>query len=621
MPKVRRIQPTTKSARRQKLASRADSTPEKLLPLINEGVEFSRRGTDQWCGDCPFCDKEKHFYANPRTGQWDCKSCGESGNAITFTRKIAGQQAGDMTETDWRRLARSRKLSTPWLKRFGFGNRADGGYTLAIRGEDGQVASLRWFKARDGRLMHPKGGKVALFNTEALAKAKPGMEVWICEGEWDAIALSGWLQQQKIRHVAVVAVPGAGVWKDNWTKLFAGMKVKLCFDHDAAGYTGQNKVAQKLIGVARSVEVVQWPEKYESGRDVRDFIVWALENNANQRQALDKLRSFFQPAVDVVEVEPSRFAATLLGDIETRERPPVQLEPYWPKGALVILYGAPGCGKTFVLLWLLAQIHTGNSILGGEVAAGPVLLVMAEGSGGLGKRVVAVRRGMDLDIRDAHAIEAAPNLLLDKDRIELMRATLLVQPVVIAIDTLARVTAGGDENNAKDMSLAVEAADQLRHELGATVVLVHHSTKANSKVERGSSALRGAADVMIHVSKSGDYVTLHCEKSKDTEPFRDLTLRMNVVEVDDEGNTSVWLEPVEDQDIPKGHPQRTIAEGNRLRVHKRIEFAGPNGIGSTDLVKKTGLARSTVTACIRRLLDDKKILKRREGQRVYYCIS
>ena len=94
--------------------------PKILWPLVACGNEFTEGTGDQWVSGCPFCGKENHFYANPQTGQWDCKVCGESGNAITFLTKMAEQYAGEMRDSDWQRLARARGLPQKWLRRWPF---------------------------------------------------------------------------------------------------------------------------------------------------------------------------------------------------------------------------------------------------------------------------------------------------------------------------------------------------------------------------------------------------------------------------------------------------------------------------------------------------------------------
>ena len=78
----------------------------------------------------------------------------------------------------------------------------------------------------------------------------------------------------------------------------------------------------------------------------------------------------------------------------------------------------------------------------------------------------------------------------------------------------------GDENSTADMGGLIAATDRLRSDLGVAVVLVHHSGHNNKDRERGSSALRAAADISIRAKPAGPMkVRLECAKMRDGEPF------------------------------------------------------------------------------------------------------
>jgi len=53
--------------------------------------KFRLGGGNQYISNCPYCNKERHFYINRHTQLWDCKKCGEEGNIIkllTFLGKL-----------------------------------------------------------------------------------------------------------------------------------------------------------------------------------------------------------------------------------------------------------------------------------------------------------------------------------------------------------------------------------------------------------------------------------------------------------------------------------------------------------------------------------------------------
>ena len=103
-----------------------------------------------------------------------------------------------------------------------------------------------------------------------------------------------------------------------------------------------------------------------------------------------------------------------------------------------------------------------------------------------------------------------------------------LQPVLVVIDTLARCLVGGDENSARDVGMAVDVAERLRQVSSAAVLLIHHSGVDGARV-RGSSALEGAADVIIEAKADGTNVRFRCVKSKDAAPFEDIYLALQPV--------------------------------------------------------------------------------------------
>ena len=88
---------------------------------------------------------------------------------------------------------------------------------------------------------------------------------------------------------------------------------------------------------------------------------------------------------------------------------------------------------------------------------------------------------------------------------------------------------GGDENSAKDVGRFIAAVDELRSVYKCASLTVHHTGK-DGEDERGSSALRGAADAMLAPKPDGAGVKLACVKQKDAAPFDPWRLHLEVVQ-------------------------------------------------------------------------------------------
>jgi hypothetical protein len=134
-----------------------------------------------------------------------------------------------------------------------------------------------------------------------------------------------------------------------------------------------------------------------------------------------------------------------------------------------------------------------------------------------------------LEIPEGGLLPEAVNLLELDSVIRFLQELEAVKPRVVVIDTLARAMVGGDENSAKDMGRLVDRAEQIIRGIGATVILIHHSGWDGAR-ERGSSALRGAADAMIEVAQGAELghdkgvaLELTCKKmrlGKEFKPFK-----------------------------------------------------------------------------------------------------
>ena len=138
-----------------------------------------------------------------------------------------------------------------------------------------------------------------------------------------------------------------------------------------------------------------------------------------------------------------------------------------------------------------------------------------------------VRHGLQ-DVQDAFFLQEAPQLLRPEDVVELIGVVKGHSPHLIVLDTLARCFVSGDENDAGEVGQFIDGCRQLQVETGATVLVLHHTAK-KGKEERGSGALRAAADVMLYQRRTGTSVEIVNDKQKDDE--RSGTIRLQTQEV------------------------------------------------------------------------------------------
>lgn len=190
-----------------------------------------------------------------------------------------------------------------------------------------------------------------------------------------------------------------------------------------------------------------------------------------------------------------------------------------PEQGLGAVYGAPGSGKTFLVLDLALAVARGMDWFGKRTRPTPVVYFPLEGT--VNNRLKAWMFGADQEappdnFRVVRKQGFDFNNPDDVDGLtESVKAFSQVGALTI-IDTLARATPGTDENSSRDMGLVIKAADRLATETKGFVLLVHHSGKDESRGMRGSSSVLGAIESLYKVTGSSE--TPRCftvEKNKE----------------------------------------------------------------------------------------------------------
>lgn len=192
-----------------------------------------------------------------------------------------------------------------------------------------------------------------------------------------------------------------------------------------------------------------------------------------------------------------------------------------PKKSTVIIYGASGAAKSFAAVDYAGQIAKTENII----------YIAGEGESGYYARYNAWLKHCGYTKPGKFNLLPKAIQMLKNDDVEnFITEAAPLKPAAVFIDTLARCMVGGDENSQKDMGMFIYACDQIRERLDCTVVIIHHTGKAGDN-ERGSSSLRGAADMMIAITNEEGVIKIACGKSKDTKPFTHRYCRLQEVEI------------------------------------------------------------------------------------------
>lgn len=278
----------------------------------------------------------------------------------------------------------------------------------------------------------------------------------------------------------------------------------------------------------------------QAPRDAR----WQARYEDIYRSVESAHRKFSQPLTtdpQTGERDVSLFkhVSALLGEMKPAK---FVVDKHLETDSVSLLFGPPGCGKSFISLDMACSIATGTAWHGYKTDQGLVIIIIGEGHNGYARRLAAWAkdRGLEKELAAAplyvstHSVKigdphAALGLAAEIDRIVVENGGL--QPKAIIADTLARNFGDGDENSAKDMSRFMNHVDlYLRGRYGAHMMIVHHSGHDGERA-RGSSALKGALDQEFKVQGFGGRLTLSCTKMKEAEEPTERRFKIQKVEV------------------------------------------------------------------------------------------
>lgn len=231
------------------------------------------------------------------------------------------------------------------------------------------------------------------------------------------------------------------------------------------------------------------------------------------------------PDIETAPPVPKKAFFTAIGALIAKPYPTNWLiKDYFECDKTVLLLGASGAGKSFVVLDMALSIAAGIEWQGHQTKQGAVFYVCGEGRTGIMKRALAWSIHNNVSLNDMpFFISESAVILPNKDSIEKLHHEINAsghKPILIIFDTLARCL-DGDENTAKDIGAFIQSLDTIRTTYNSTMLVVHHSGKDETRGARGSSAIKGALDTEMTLSGTKERITLTVTKQKDHDTPQD----------------------------------------------------------------------------------------------------
>lgn len=177
------------------------------------------------------------------------------------------------------------------------------------------------------------------------------------------------------------------------------------------------------------------------------------------------------------------------------------------RAALSVLYGDSNSGKTFLAVDIACAVARGAAWMGRNVERGMVVYLATEAPASVRKRLQAYQHHHGCRVPDFFVVKSPLNLFdTEADATAVIKLVKQLESdhgakcELVVGDTLARLSAGANENAGDDMTVVLRHVDRIRQEIRCHFMLVHHSGKDSARGMRGWSGLRAAVDTEIEIT-------------------------------------------------------------------------------------------------------------------------
>ena len=379
----------------------------------------------------------------------------------------------------------------PYLKRKGIQTHGvrttgDGRLMVPLYDQDGSLSTLQYIDEDGGKLYHPggkSGGKFWMVGS----LDEPGT-LYVAEGFATAATIYETTSRPcVVAYSASSLVPVTASLREMYGTT---QDIVIVADHDKHG-VGQRYADQ--ASAKYGARVVMPPIE---GMDANDYVqaghnLSALLIQQTGTAVIDKLKVVFGDQLGSEYEAPNELVEGLM-----------------TIGSSVVVYGDSNSGKTFWALSVATAIATGTDCYGRQTDPGLVVYLASEAPASIRSRMQAIKKFHGCNLENLAMVPVPMNFYSgDQDAhdvIELVRAVEQIkgQPVRLIIgDTLARMSAGANENSGEDMGPVMARFDQVATATGAALMIIHHNGKDAAKGARGWSGIRAHIDTEIEVTE------------------------------------------------------------------------------------------------------------------------
>ena len=472
-------------------------------------------------------------------------------------RLAKAETASHVVDTIWSKCTGSEDthpyLQAKDIRSHGSRVTGDGRLALPLYGDDGQISSLQYIGNDGAKQFHAGGAVSGKFWT--LGEVDSDGPLFIAEG----FATSASIHEATGRPcvVAFSASNMPAVAELMREKHGIGQELIVVADNDehGVGLKYANISAEKA-----GCKVILPPV---SG-DANDYA-----KATSQQDLLDLL----MPASSVYDT-----LRVIQGNALSKDyRAPDELiEDMIVRKTQCMLYGDSNSGKTFYALAMAHAIVEGVPFMNKRVEQGAVIYLASESPASVISRVQAIKKNYECEMANLFIVQVPINFFSsDKhavEIIELVRQVELdtgVKVNLIIGDTLARMTAGANENSGEDMVPVLTRLDSLVFEADTAFLSIHHSGKDTSRGARGSSTIRAHIDTEIYVVEEQLQRTATITKQRElASKGVEIPFKLEVIEM----GLSKWGENVSTcvAVIDDGIRAEKVKKDGKLDQHRKV---------------------------------------------------
>jgi archaellum biogenesis ATPase FlaH len=263
------------------------------------------------------------------------------------------------------------------------------------------------------------------------------------------------------------------------------------------------------------VSYVPMPKGWPRNSDVNDYA------RRKGLEALEELLS--KPMLSAAATKEYPLDIVFGDQLPKQFVPPDELvEGILVQGECSMVFGDSNSGKTFMMIDMAAAISRGSNWMGRRTEQGVVVYLATESPASVRMRLQGYQLQNEVELPDFVIVQTPINLFDSEDdmnkvveTIKLIEAKRGNKVRLIIGDTLARLSAGANENSGQDMGLVLKRVERMQTRCQSAMLLIHHCGKNAALGARGWSGVRAFIDTELEVIAETTARCLEVKKQRD----------------------------------------------------------------------------------------------------------